>query len=229
MKKITNITSGALFLLFFASFAAYAQDIQTSENYFDRISEQYGKITDYEAKFTIIMDKDTMKGTMYYKTPNLLRLNFSDPAEQVIAINGESLIIYIPKYSVVMRQKMKRHSSATLATMASRQGLLLLKRNYSVAFLTGPDPVPLEEGSKEKVVKLKLKWRSIDEGFRELEISIGENGLIRRIIGITVEYTEIQFDFKGILINQNIPDVRFVYDPPASANVYDNFLFEPEN
>lgn len=209
--------------------ALFSQDIQTAENYFDKISAKYGEVTDYEASVSITMDKDTMSGKLFYKSPNLLRLNFTEPVNQVITMNSEFLIIYIPQYSVVMRQKVKRHSTATLAAMASRQGLLLLKRNYSVAYLNGPNLEPLEDGSREKVVKLKLNWRTIDEGFRELEVSIGENGLIRRIIGLTVEYTKIQFDFRNILTNQNIPDARFVYDPPASANVYDNFLFEPEN
>ena len=59
-------------------------------------------------------------------------------------------------------------------------------------------------------------------------MSIGENGLIRRIIGVTVDYENIQFDFENILVNQNIPEARFRYDSPASANVFENFLFEPE-
>jgi len=229
LKEIFRVSCAALIGLVFSCGDVFSQDIQTAENYFDRISAQYGTIIDYEADFSIAVDKETMQGRMYYKSPNLLRLNFTSPAEQVICVNGEFLIIYIPKHSVVMRQKMKRHSAATLATMASRQGLQLLKRNYSVAYLTDPNPVPLDEDSKERVVKLKLKWRTIDEGFRELEISVGENGLIRRIVGLSVEYTKIQFDFRNVLTNQNIPEARFKYDPPPSANVYDNFLFEPEN
>jgi hypothetical protein len=121
--------------------------------------------------------------------------------------------------------------------MASEQGLLLLKRNYSVAYLVGPDPMPLDEPtldesgampSQELVVKMKLDWRSTDEGFRQLEISVGENGLIRRINGVTVGYENIQFDLTNILVNQNIPDARFDYESPATANIFENFLFEPE-
>ena len=113
--------------------------------------------------------------------------------------------------------------------MASQQGLELLKRNFSVAYLVGPDPVPLDEADvPEMVVKMKLDWRSTDEGFRQLEISIGENGLIRRIKGVTVGYENIQFDLTNILVNQNIPDARFEYESPATANIFENFLFEPE-
>jgi len=32
------------------------------------------------------------------------------------------------------------------------------------------------------------------------------------------------FTFSDYKLNQGIPDQRFIYDPPSSANVYNNFL-----
>lgn len=220
------LTAGFLFC--FLAGAVSAQEIMTANDYFDSISERYGRVDDYEARLSITRGEDAMTGTVYYKNPNLLRIDFSEPEEQVLALDGELLTIYIPTHSVIMQQSIKRHSSATLASMASSQGLNLLKRNYSIAYLTGPDPVPLDEDGDEMVVKLKLEWKSTDEGFRQLEISVGENGLIRRIVGVTVGYEKIRFDFSNIIINQNIPDARFQYESPASANVFNNFLFDPE-
>lgn len=206
----------------------FAQEIQTATDYFGWISEQYGKIEDYQAEVKITRDETEMTGELYYKNPNLLRINFSDPEEQVLVVDGELLTIYIPKHSVIMQQPLKRRGSAAVASMASSQGLHLLKRNYSIAYLEGPDPIPLEEGSRVRVVKLKLEWRNNEAGFRQLIISVGENGLIRRIIGVTLEYEDLQFDFRNIVINQEIPDARFNYESPASANIFNNFLFEPE-
>ena len=215
-------------LLIFVSPLLVSQEILTAETYFDSISEIYGDIEDYQADITITQGEDVMGGVIFYKRPNLLRINFTEPEEQVLAGDGQSLTIFIPKYSVIMHQKLKKRSSSTIATMASGQGLQLLKRNYSVAYLFSPDVVDLEEEDMEQVIKLKLDWRSTDEGFRQIVMSIGENGLIRRIIGVTVDYENIQFDFENILVNQNIPEARFQYDSPASANVFENFLFEPE-
>lgn len=217
-----------LFGIFSGGIALSAQEILTATDYFDSISEQYGAVNDYQADITITRDEEEMKGTLYYKNPNLLRIDFSEPEEQVLAIDGSQLTIYLPQHSVIMQQQLKRHSAATISTMASNQGLHLLKRNYSIAYLEGPEPMPLEEGSREMVVKLKLVWRTTNAGFRQLEISVGENGLIRRIIGVTLGYENLQFDFKNLVINRGIPDARFDYESPASANVFDNFLFEPE-
>ena len=203
-----------------------AQDILTAENYFDEISQRYGKIQDYEADITITRGEDIMAGKLFYRTPNLLRIDFTEPQEQVLVTDGKLLTIYIPKYEVIMEQKLKRRSQTALATMAGSQGLVLLKKSYSVAYLEVPEPTPLEEGSTEKVVQLKLTSRSTSEGFRQVDISVAGNGLIRRISAITLGYEELVYDFEDIMVNQNIPENRFLYDSPSYANVYSAFLFD---
>lgn len=252
-----RLNKGILFCLFLficlflpKTYFLEAQEVLTAVAYFETISEQYGRITDYQADITITRGDEVMKGVMYYKSPNLLRINFEEPEEQVLVTDGKILTIYIPLYRVIMSQQLKRHSEQSLAAMASEQGLQLLKRNYSIAYLEGPSPVPLDSpdeteaegtdagsgdtnedqsnGIAEYVTKLKLVWRTTDEGFREITMSIGENGLIRRMVGVTVDYEEVRFDFENILLNQNIPDARFEYESPPTANVFKNFLFEPE-
>jgi outer membrane lipoprotein-sorting protein len=103
-----------------------------------------------------------------------------------------------------------------------------LKKNYSVAYQTGPDEAALEEGSREMVRKLRLSSRSTSEGFRQVIVAVGRNGMIRRITGITLNYEEFVMDLADTVVNQNIPDTRFQYDAPAYANVYQNFLFDAE-
>jgi outer membrane lipoprotein-sorting protein len=203
-----------------------AQDIQTAENFFDRVAESYGEVKDYIADFSIQTEKSTMSGTLFYKSPNLLRIDFITPAEQVVVSDGEKLTVYIPQYRVIMNQTLRKRSSAALAALASQQGLHLLKRNYSVAYLEGPAPVSLDNGGDEKVTKLKLTWRSSDEGFRQIEMSVSPRLIIRRMVGLTLAYQKVQFDFKNVRINQSIPDARFKYNAPATANVVENFLFD---
>ena len=59
-------------------------------------------------------------------------------------------------------------------------------------------------------------------------MSIGENGLIRRLVGITKNYDELVMDFKNIRINQNIPDARFDYESPPSSYEINNFIYSEE-
>lgn len=205
-----------------------AQEILTAAKYFEELSGRYGKINDYEADISISRGETQMSGRIYYRSPNLLRIDFDEPAEQVLVSDGEKLTIYIPRFEVIMEQQLKRRSDAALALMKNTQGLSLLERNYSMRYLVGPDPMPIDEGSGELVVKLALEPRATSEGFRQIVLSISEEELIRRIKAITLGYEELVLDFSDVKINQNIPEQRFEYDSPPYANVFSDFLFEAD-
>jgi outer membrane lipoprotein-sorting protein len=221
----------ALFLLCFRGiFALAAQDIMTAERYLSIVGERYGSIRDYEARIVIRSGNSTMHGTLSHLVPSFLRIDFSDPQDQVIVFNGEMLTVYLPEYRAVLNQSVnasgRRSGPAGGASLATSQGLALLRRNYVPAFVSGPDPVPLESGSNEQVIKIRLTRRSLSEGFREILLDINpESYLIRRIEGRTIADSVVRFDFTNVSINQGIPEQRFVYDSPASANMYNDFLF----
>jgi outer membrane lipoprotein-sorting protein len=205
-----------------------AQDFVTPSAYFEEASRRFGAVQDMMADITIFQgedDEEPMVGRLQYKSPNKLRIDFTRPREQVLAVNGELLTVYVPRYSYVLEQRLQRKSDATLALMASKKELAYLRNNYSVAYLVGPDPVPLEEGSNEMVVKLKFQSLSSAEGFRQLEIAFDENQMIRRVTGSTGTGTIIM-DYRNARTNQGIPDAMFDYEAPANANVFRNFLFE---
>jgi outer membrane lipoprotein-sorting protein len=75
-------------------------------------------------------------------------------------------------------------------------------------------------------VRLRLTRRNVSEGFREIILYVNpQTHLIRRIEGRTIAEGLVRFDFSNIKVNQGIPEQRFLYDSPASANLYNNFLF----
>jgi outer membrane lipoprotein-sorting protein len=217
-----------LVALLFSAFAVLqAQEIITAERYLEMVSERYAGIKDYEAKIVIRSGNTDMYGTLSHLTPSFLRIDFSTPSEQVIVFDGELLTVYLPEYRAVLNQMVSgQRAGASSASLASSQGLSLLRRNYVPSFLTGPEPVPLEADSGETVVKIRLTRRSVSEGFREIILSVDPvTRLIRRIEGRTIAEGQVRFDFSQIKTNQGIPEGRFLYDSPASANLYNNFLF----
>ena len=206
----------------------FSQEIITAERYLEMVSEQYGGIRDYEADIAIRSGSSNMVGTVSHLSPSFLRIDFTRPSDQVIVFNGELLTVYLPEYRAVLSQSINqsRRSAATGASMASAQGLSMLRRNYVPSYDTGPNPVPLEANSREMVVKLRLTRRSVSEGFREIMLSINpDTKIIRRIEGRTIAEGEVRFDFSNIKTNQGIPEQRFIYDPPPNAGTYNNFLF----
>jgi outer membrane lipoprotein-sorting protein len=220
-----------LFFLLFMPLAfvvpADAQEIITAERYLETVSERYGGIRDYEARIAIRSGSSDMTGNVSYLSPSFLRIDFTRPAEQVIVFNGELLTVYLPEYRAVLNQNITPSRRPSVgASLASSQGLTLLRRNYVASFVTGPDPVRLDENTHEEVIKLRLARKSISEGFREIILSISPaSKLIRRIEGRTIADVQVRFDFTNIRTNLGIPELRFIYDSPASAYVYNNFLF----
>jgi outer membrane lipoprotein-sorting protein len=227
MKLNVGKTISFLLCLFFIFGAvAWAQEIITADRYMESLSERYADIKDYEAQIVIRSGSSDMTGNLSFLNPSFLRIDFTRPAEQVICFNGELMTIYLPDYRVVLNQEVSSRSGTAGASLASAQGLILLRRNYVPSFVSGPDPVPLDERSNEMVVKLRLTRRTLSEGYREIILSVDPNTrLIRRIEGRTIADALVRFDFSNIRTNLGIPPGRFIYDSPASANMVNNFLF----
>jgi len=214
----------ALFILLILTVGfLYGQEIITAGRYMDLVGERYSSIRDFEATLNIRSGSSNMVGTVSHLSPSLMRVDFTQPANQVIVFNGEMLTVYLPEFRVTLTQAINRSRAPT-------GGLTLLRRNYTPSYVTGPDPVPLDAGSSERVIKLRLRRNTVAEGFTEIILSINpETRLIRRMEGRTIADTEVRFDFSNIRINQGIPSARFIYDAPPTANVYHNFLFRDPN
>ena len=164
MKKIVTLLAVACAFVF----SATAQSILTAAAFFQTVSAEYGKIQDYEASVDIMATKTAMEGKVSFKRPNLLRIDFSNPEDQVITFNGDTLTIYLPGSDAVLEQTVEGSdgSATSGANLATPQGLSLMSRYYSVAYEVGQDPIPLEDGSDEMVVKLVLARRNTSEAFR---------------------------------------------------------------
>jgi len=227
MKK----TAAVAVLMFGLYITAFGQSITTASVFFTEMSERYGALSDYNANLTISTGSgsraQTMEATVYFKRPNRLRIDFTKPNEQVILFTGDTLTIYVPAYRMVLNQTIEKGSSTGAAGLATPQGLSLLKRSYTVAYETGADPQPLEEGSSEQAVVLALNRRSASETFRTIRLLVSpESKLIRRIEAWPISGSKITFDFSYYRLNTGIPDSRFLYDIPPNADMLNNFLLE---
>lgn len=229
MKKIINL----LLCLFVISTLTAEEIMLTAGAFFQSVSEFYGTITDYEANMGITTGSSSMEAKVSFKRPNLLRIDFSNPATQVILFNGNQLTIYLPGSSAVLTQTVSNDANtSTGANLATPQGLTLMNRYYTIAYVSDKKIMPLDDPEKVKnpsdvmVVKLLLTRKNSTEGFRTITLSINpDTKLIRRVEAVTTSNENFVFDFTNYALNQRIPDARFIYDSPGSANTYSNFLF----
>lgn len=213
------------------AFAQGSDPIITANEYFKSVSEEYGKIKDYQANANITIDKEDMKAKITYLQPDKVRFDFSKPEEQVIVFNGETLTIYLPGHQAVLTQNANAEDSdskSNAANLATSEGLTLMRRYYTVSYETSQEAVPLDEGddSSEKVVRLVLWRRTTSEAFRYIKLSISpKTKLIRRVEAVTPSDITYKIDFSDYEINQGLTAQRFSYDIPSAANSYDNFMF----
>ncbi len=203
--------------------SAFSQSILTASEFFKSVSDFYGTVQDYEADTDILVGSSgAMRGKISFKRPEMLRIDFSQPDGQTILFNGETLVIYLPGSSAILQQTV----SGSGAAAATPEGLSLMRRYYTVAYESGQTPVPLDEDSSEMVVNLILRRRSASEAFSKMLVSVDPSTLlIRRIVATTPADLEYVFYFSNYSLNTGISDQRFIYDPPSSANNYNNFLF----
>ena len=219
IKKI--LIAGAVAL---ASTFVFAQNITTASSYFKSVSEYYASLKTYEADFDLEQGKQEMAGHFSYKAPDLLRLDFSNPQEQVFCYSSNMLTIYLPGSAAVLQQSVSTDSSG--ASLATAQGLNLMNRYYTVAYENSQDPEPLDADSDEMVYKLVLYKRSTAEAFKTIRLCISvDTKLIRRVEATPNVGDPIVMNFFDYKLNPEISDQRFIYDAPSSANNYNNFLF----
>ena len=214
--------------MFFTPANVSAQQVLTAREFFDTVAANYAGIEDYTADMVWRDERGTMRGTLTYKRPNLVRIDFTQPADQLLVSNGQRLMIYVPSQNVRLVQNLRSQVGGAPGGMATAEGLALMRRNYSIAYLEGPEPVPLTSGSSTYVTKLRLDRRQASESFRELILSVDENGFIRQIEGTKVDWEIVVMELSDIRINQRISTQLFDAEGDSSASIEENFLYDPE-
>lgn len=219
----------ALFLLFAAcsTLTLYSQqpELLNASDIFNKTSDLYAKLYDFQAAITITKGETTQSGVMYYNNRNMLKIEFYNPSGQILLIDRDKIQIYLPSHQTILEQSFTDSGTS----LASSGGLSLLKSNYIISFAEA-GLVPVEEGSSEMVYKLSCyPYAGSKEGFKYLIISIlPESSLIRRIEAVNIKNEKITFSYSNIALNPGIPYTKFTMDPPNLTNVYPNFLYGAE-
>jgi outer membrane lipoprotein-sorting protein len=216
-------------------FSAYGEDeLLSAKDLLQKYSDSFKKnVADYEADITWTQDNNVQKGKVYFKNPQKLRINFTEPNRQVICTNGYYLWVYIDYLSLVLKQEIlakekTKNSDGKIETVVNPilinpMGFDKFLTSYSIEYFETKNVSEYKDGSKVYTLKL-LRWRSSKNGFNTVFLTIQDNGIIRKIEGITAAYKKITLEIDNLKLNSKISDLLFNYEPPASANVVDNFI-----
>jgi len=216
-----NVLLNIFILLFFVAFLA--DDLKAEplsiEQMIARMQESYDKTRDMEARFIQeVMIKSINKtereeGVVYFKNPQRMLWDYSQPKQKKIIINPQKVWLYIPEDRIVYVQKAKKvfESKPTIKFLS---GIGKLSEEFHIQF-SNTNAV-----NKEGNYLLTLTPKATDLGIEKLFMTVNKN---------TFQIEECSFTdplgnktcirFKIIRTNANLSDRLFTFKAPAGIEI----------
>lgn len=224
MRKILLLTLLQLLVLILP---IYAQEVNEPVNIVSindiksLMAEKFESIIDYTADFKWINGNVHYYGSIQYKKPDMILLNFEEPREQKIISNGKTLYIYIPYLKVVAQQSLGEDTESTILETTSEKGLAKLFEEYSFSFF---DNSELQPFGSIMAYHLKLQQKKPQVGFKKMDIWVAQNGLILQSNGDSPGGVNVSLSFSNIRLNTELPDYIFDFEVPADAQIIRNLI-----
>ena len=226
-NKILLIIPIFIFSIIFGLEAnAYKFDFVTVGDVVKEIQSNFGKLRSYQANFSIASTragrKTTQTGTVRYKAPDKLLIEFSNPAGQRIVSDGKTMWIYIPSLRVVAEQDLR--SSNVPAVTAS--GLRRLFSRYHYRFAGKDQPEPQTTG--EPLYTLQLRQKETRSGYRSMKLWVNKDYMIVRAQGETSTGKTVEISFSNIRTNVDFQNALFRFEMPPGARTIKNPMVSEE-
>jgi len=232
MKKIFHFVFFIGLFVSFSDVSAYKFDFTTVGDIVKEVKKTFAKVETYQAEFNIASEKLGKKmlqsGTIKYRAPDKLLIDFQQPFGQKIVSNGKMMWIYIPSMNVVAEQDLK--SDSGFFTANTKSGLKRLFSKYHYRFASKDQPEE-KKANGEEIYTLILKQKESRSGYRKLKLWVSKNSkdyFITKATGETSTGKTVDISFYNIRTNVDLPSGIFRFDIPASARVIKNPMISEE-
>ncbi len=235
MKKDFKIIFLSIFI-FLPLFSIHSDDLQLigAKELLQKFSVSFkGNAKTMKAAIKWTQGDEIQDGVLMFKNPQKLRINFST-TRQVICTNGYMLWVYIDYLNLLLRQEIRTkvknkdsegHTSVKIPdALINPVGYDKYISDYSIDYDV-KNKLEYKDGSFVYRFKL-LKWKSSKSGFNVVYLTVNENGIIRKVEGITPSFKRITIELDDIKLNEDIGDITFEYEPPTHVNIKDNFIIQ---
>ena len=216
LKKI----AGAVLLGCTLSFSVLA-DIQ--ENAASELSRQLSKFNSFSAEFDQVSGSEdsrrmeNSRGTLLLAKPNKFRWIATEPFEQKLISDGETLWIYDPDLEQATRRKVTDTDAGVPALILNGQ-IEELQAHYKIRLLQERDDdqlfelLPLKEADVFTRIRLLFTAGLIEE--LQMEDSLGQRTSIR---------------FMNQKLNPDYTEKAFTFTPPEGTDIIVETAVEPVN
>ena len=227
-KKKNFIILAIVLLIFVPCIMGYPYkfDFITVNDIVKQIKKAFSDVDSYQASFVMISDRigkrQTQSGTIWYKSPHYLRVDFDSPYGQRIVSDGNQVWIYIPSLNIVAEQDL---NSGTLFSVGTGPGLNRLFSKYHYRFDGKEQP---REESNNRYYVLFLKQKETRSGFRTLKLWVNEQYFITKAYGETASGKNITLEIKNVTTKVDVKKGFFKFDPPSNARIIKNPMLAEE-
>ncbi len=210
------------FILLGSAFAIDVDEIATN------FREKYESVKNFSANFeqtTIVAGtKRVARGKLSFQKPNLLRQEYSDPANpenmtQLIVADGKIIWSYTPLINQITKQELIQDESRMELMPGFGRSLENIEKNYSLSLAEDE----LAEKIGIHVVELIPRNQNLGSGamFDVLQV------WIRDVDSVPVQFkykdqkneTTFVLSFKEVKINENLDESVFKFEPPKGVQI----------
>ena len=206
---------------------AYKFDFVTVGDVVKQIQANFGKLRSYQANFNITSTRggrpSTQTGTVKYKSPDKLLIEFSNPAGQRIVSDGKTMWIYIPAMRVVAEQDLRSGGDVPAPTAS---GLRRLFSRYHYRFAGKDQPEPQKTG--DPLYTLQLRQKETRSGYRSMKLWVNKDYMIVRAQCETSTGKTVEISFSNIKTNVDFQNALFRFEMPQGARTIKNPMVSEE-
>ena len=212
--------------------------IMTPERVVGMISNRFATIDNFYATFVERNGSRINYGNVISKNPNLFKLEYSAGTNgQQIYCNGKTLWIIFPQRKIVSEQTLNYGDAGAIYTKA---GISRLTSKYNVNFYNERELKPINSFDGRELdiagydsslytaddtrlayhMLLTPKQARVDRtGFPTIHLWVDREGMIIRILGISVVNTPVEYLFTSVRYNVKYDEKDFTPEIPEEMQV----------
>jgi len=182
-------------------------------SFFERYSDGHGGVA-------------SESGTVYFSRPGRMRFEYESPEEKLFIVDGKNVWFYVPADRTASRAKLKESSDwrTPLALLTGKADLSKLCRSVRLA-----DAQAEKESARDgrgvpagnSILICQPRDVAADDPSYQVLFEVDPQAQLARVLIQEPGHVETEFRFGNWAENEDIPEIKFHFQPPPDVAIVD--------